>query len=62
LTIDAALPHAPSVAQSFLTVIETTRFTRTADELLTADERAELILLLASNLQLGDEISGTGGV
>jgi hypothetical protein len=62
LTVDAAMPHNSLVRDAFLTVIETSSFTRSADKLLTAVEQAELVLLLASNPQNGDEIPGTGGV
>jgi hypothetical protein len=62
LTSYAALPHIVSVNNSFLTVIETSSFTRSATKLLTTEEQAELVLLLASNPQRGDEIPGTGGV
>jgi hypothetical protein len=47
---------------ALFTVVETSVFTRRADALLTAEERAELITFLASNPYQGDEIPGTGGV
>jgi hypothetical protein len=50
------------VSESYLTVVETSSFTRSTDKLLTVEEQSELILLLASNPQDGDEIPGTGGV
>lgn len=45
-----------------LTVVETPVFTRRAEKLLTQEEHSELILYLALNPHVGDEISGTGGV
>jgi len=42
-------------------VIETPIFTRRADALLTAEERAELIRTLAENPRAGDVIPGMGG-
>ena len=44
------------------TVAETSIFTRKADALLTREEKAELIGLLASNPRVGVVIPGTGGV
>lgn len=43
-------------------VIETPIFTKRADALLSREERAELIRLLAENPRQGDVIPGTGGV
>jgi len=43
-------------------VLETPIFTRRADALLTREERAELITMLALNPMVGDVIPGTGGV
>ncbi|OUI86179.1 translation repressor RelE/RelB/StbE [Acetobacter sp. DmW_043] len=43
-------------------VIETPIFTKRADALLSREERAELIRLLAENPRQGDIIPGTGGV
>lgn len=43
-------------------VIETPIFTKRADVLLSREERAELIRLLAENPRQGDVIPGTGGV
>jgi len=62
LTHYAALPHNASVNKSLLTVIETPSFTRSAEKLLSAEEYAELVVLLATNPCDGDEIQGTGGV
>jgi hypothetical protein len=62
LTENAALPHTLLVSDSFLTVVETSSFTRSAERVLTEEEYAELVLLLASNPEIGDEIPGTGGV
>ena len=44
------------------TVVETSIFTRRADALLSREERAELVNLLASNPDAGDVIPGTGGI
>ena len=44
------------------TVMETPIFTRRADALLSAQERTDLITLLAWNPLAGDVIQGTGGV
>ena len=44
------------------TVAETPIFVRRASKLLSADEHADLITLLASHLAAGDEIPGTGGI
>lgn len=43
-------------------VIETPIFTKRADALLSRDERAELIRILATNPRQGDVIPGLGGV
>lgn len=43
-------------------VLETPIFTRRADALLTREERAMLVSLLASQPMKGDVIPGTGGV
>lgn len=43
-------------------VIETPIFTKRADALLSREERAELIRLLAENPRRGDVIPGLGGV
>ena len=43
-------------------VIETSVFTRRADALLTREERAELINLLADNPEAGALVPGMGGV
>ena len=43
-------------------VAETSIFSRRADALLSRDERAELITLLASSPEAGDVIPGTGGI
>ncbi|MBB2173712.1 type II toxin-antitoxin system RelE/ParE family toxin [Gluconacetobacter asukensis] len=43
-------------------VIETPIFTRRADALLTTEERAELIRMLAENPRVGDLIPGLGGI
>lgn len=42
-------------------VIETPTFTKRADALLTVEERAELIRVLAENPRAGDVIPGMGG-
>lgn len=44
------------------TVAETTLFSRKADALLSAQERMDLITLLAWNPLAGDVVPGTGGV
>lgn len=44
------------------TVVETPTFVRRAEKLLSAEEHAALIVLLAGQPRLGDEIVGTGGV
>ena len=44
------------------TVVETSIFTRKADGLLSAQERTDLITLLAWTPLAGDVIPGTGGV
>jgi hypothetical protein len=62
LTQYAALPHTALVDGSILTVVETAAFARSAEKLLTAGERDELVFMLALNPQNGDEIPGTGGV
>lgn len=56
------MPHNSSVAERLLTIIELSPFIRRAEKLLTPDERDQLIFLLASSPELGDEIPGTGGV
>jgi mRNA-degrading endonuclease RelE of RelBE toxin-antitoxin system len=43
-------------------VIETSIFTRRADDLLSWDERAKLIGLLASQPDTGDLVPGLGGI
>ena len=43
-------------------VIETLIFTRRADSLLSWDERAKLIGLLASKPNMGDLVPGLGGI
>lgn len=43
-------------------VIETPIFTKSADALLTIEERAELIRVLAANPRSGDLIPGLGGI
>ena len=43
-------------------VAETSIFARRADALLSRDERAELIALLATTPEAGDVIPGTGGI
>ena len=43
-------------------VAETSIFSRRADALLSRDERAELIALLATTPKAGDVIPGTGGI
>ena len=45
-----------------ITVVETTAFARRAEKLLSAEEHDELIAILAEMPEVGDEISGTGGV
>lgn len=45
-----------------MTVVETTAFARRAEKLLSAEERDELITILAETPEVGDEIPGTGGV
>ena len=44
------------------TIAETSLFTRKAEKLLTAHEREEMMLYLATYYAAGDEIPGTGGV
>lgn len=44
------------------TVAETSIFIRQAEQLFSADEKAQVIDLLATSPRLGDEIPGTGGV
>lgn len=44
------------------TVVETPVFSRQADKLFGADEKAALIEFLAANPFVGDETPGTGGV
>ena len=44
------------------TVVETSLFTRQADRLFDADEKAAVIAFLASHPYAGDEIPGTAGV
>jgi hypothetical protein len=61
LTENAALPHTLLVSDSFLTVVETSSFTRSAERVLTEEEYAELVLLLASNPEIGDEIPERAG-
>jgi hypothetical protein len=43
-------------------VLETSIFTRRADALLTHEERAELISVLARNPHSGDLVPGLGGI
>jgi hypothetical protein len=43
-------------------VLETSIFTRRADALLTRDERARLITMLAEKPQAGDLVPGLGGI
>ncbi len=43
-------------------VLETSIFTRRADALLSREERAELIAMLAANPTAGDLIPGLGGI
>ena len=47
---------------SMQSVIETAVFTRRADSLLSWDERAKLIGLLASKPEAGDLVPGLGGI
>lgn len=58
----AALPHDMPMADKWITVSETSVFTRRAEKLLTPEEREDLITFLAANPEAGDEIQGTGGV
>jgi hypothetical protein len=58
IAIHAALPYISGMQ----TVLETSIFSRRADALLSREERAELINLLASDPQDGDVIPGTGGI
>lgn len=44
------------------TVVETKPFSRRADELLSREERLDLIAYLASHPMAGDVIPGTGGI
>ena len=44
-----------------VTIVETTAFTRRAEKLLSAEEKAALIDRLAYDPEAGDEIEGTGG-
>lgn len=45
-----------------MTVVETVPFLRDAKKKLSDDERAELVIFLASNPEAGDVLEGTGGV
>jgi len=45
-----------------LTVAELSEYMRTADKLLSADERQDVIRYLAENPKAGDLMEGTGGV
>lgn len=45
-----------------LTVVETPVFARRADDLLTPEERGELILRLARDPMAGDLVPGLGGI
>ena len=58
LTYAAALPYIMSMQS----VVETSIFTRQADSLLSWDERAKLIGLLASEPEAGDLVPGLGGI
>jgi len=44
------------------TVCELPQYIRKAEKLLTEDEREELLLLVASNPEVGDLLVGTGGI
>jgi hypothetical protein len=50
------------VIVSLLTVVETPVFMRRAAKLLSEEEHAALITLLAAEPEAGDEVVGTGGV
>lgn len=56
------MPHTQTVSSSLPTVVETSVFSRRAEKLLTPDEYADLILLLALRPLARAEIPGTGGV
>ena len=45
-----------------LTVVETSTFARRAEQLLSVEEYADLILYLALHPESGDVVPGTGGV
>ncbi len=51
-----------SMAQRWLTVVETKAFVSRAAELLSAEERSELIEMIAQDPECGDVMEGTGGV
>jgi hypothetical protein len=56
------MPHTLFVGPALLTVVETSTFARRAEQLLTIEEYAELILFLALHPESGTVISGTGGL
>ena len=59
-----ALPYVVQcrIGAPIQTVAETSIFARRADALLSRDERAELVALLATTPEAGDVIPGTGGI
>ncbi len=47
--------------RALITVVETTAVARRAETLLSADEREEVVTVLAEPPEADDEIPGTGG-
>jgi hypothetical protein len=62
LDATAALPHSLSVPRALISVVEMPAYLRDAVRVLSEEERAAAVDLVAANPQAGDLIPGGGGI